>query len=72
MTEQISKEQAVEVLQMLTAEHANNDYFIKAEVVSHDIGFGVDLRVDKQKWQLYGSRPPPRINKVPICVLVVG
>lgn len=72
MTVQISKEQAIEVLQMLTAEHAANDYFINAEVVSHDIGFGVDLKVDRPKWELYGSRPPPRINKVPICILLVG
>lgn len=60
------------VLRQITAEHANEDYFKKAEIASHDIGFGVDLWVDREKWQASGKTVRPSIDKVPICVLLVG
>jgi hypothetical protein len=74
MTTHTTKEQALEVLRDLTAVHANEDYFKKAEIVHHDIGFGVDILVDGVKWR---NRPnpspiPPVITRVPICILMVG
>jgi hypothetical protein len=72
MTIQTTKEQAVEVLRILTAQHAKKKYFLKAEVVSHDIGFGIDLRVDRALWQGEKVSAPGSIDRVPICVLLVG
>lgn len=73
MSESVTKVQAIEVCQLLTAEHQKADYFQKAEVVSTDVGFGVDLWVDRVKWaELKPDRPPPRINRVPVCILITG
>lgn len=77
MTVQITKDDAVKVLNELTAIHATKEYFKKADIVSHDIGFGVDIWVYGEKWReaktgLSTDLVPSRINKVPICVLVIG
>lgn len=73
MSAQVTREQAIEVLQLITAEHAGTIYFKKAEVVSSDGGFGVDLIVDREKWGLLmPERPAARINRVPVCVLLMG
>ena len=79
MTTHVSKEQALEVLQIVTAEHGKADYFRKADVIGCDVGFGVDVWVDREKWDQHKaeynngiSMLPPQINRVPICVLLVG
>ena len=78
MTTQVTKEQAVKVLHEITAIHAGAVYFKKAEVVSHDIGFGVDLVVDREKWEAAKRQDwslvavPARKDRVPVCVLLVG
>lgn len=72
MTSSVTKDQAVQALQLLTAEHSKEGYFKRAEVVAHDIGYGVDLWVDKEKWNAANGRAPGRIEKVPICVVLVG
>jgi hypothetical protein len=74
MTTQTTKEQALEVLKHITHIHANEDYFKKAEVVWADIGHGVDMWVDGPKWRsrVVESSLPPVVNRVPICVLMVG
>lgn len=71
MIAQATKEQATQILQMLTAEHAQQAYFKKAEVGSND-GFGVDLYVDKDKWKASGCSIPTFIDSVPIWVMLVG
>lgn len=74
MTSQTTKDDACRVLKQITADHANEDYFKKAEIVTHDVGWGVDLWVDGQKWRARRDRTPmpPRIDRVPICVVMVG
>jgi len=75
MTSITTKEQAVFVLKMLTAEHGGQPYFINADVVYNDGFHGVDLKVDGEKWRNRTKKEtlvPPQINRVPICVLVYG
>lgn len=79
MSTQTTKEQAIEVLHLLTAEHGGRDYFKRADVVSADIGWGVDIWVDREKWEAakieaktHTSLISVAIDRVPICVLVVG
>ena len=74
MTTQTTKDQALAVLQEVTQVHANEAYFKKAEVVWADIGYGVDLVVDGPKWRMRvdGTSIPPMVNRVRICVLMVG
>lgn len=74
MTNTTTKEQAVRVLQILTAEHGHAPYFMTADIVYTDGFFGVDLKVDGSKWRTR-ERPhpvPPQIERVPICVMVYG
>ncbi len=74
MTSTTTKEQALKVLQILTAEHGNAPYFKGAEVTYADGFHGVDLKVDGEGWR--GRDPkslvPPAIERVPICVMVYG
>lgn len=74
MTRTTTEEQALAVLQQLTKEHGTAPYFLAADVVLSDGFFGVDMRVDGEKWRArvpQGSIPP-QINRVPVCVLVYG
>ncbi len=74
MTSIVSKEQALQAHAFVYAEHGNKDYFIEAEVVSHDIGWAVDLRVDRLKWAAAGmtGKAPHHFYRVPICTLLYG
>ncbi len=79
MTTRISREQALVALQVLDAEHARADYFKKSEIVSSDVGYGVDIWVDREKWegakQLLGMQASlisPVVEGVPVCVMLVG
>lgn len=74
MTTQVTKEQAALVLRQITSAHAGEDYFKKAEIVVHDVGWGVDLWVEGPKWRSRADQTPirPRIDRVPVCVIVVG
>lgn len=74
MAKSASHEQAVKVLQMLTSKHAKKNYFKKADVVLTDMGVGVDMVVDMEKWQADKLRDqvPPVIDGVPVCILMVG
>lgn len=67
-----TKEQAVEVLRLLTAVHANEAYYKKASVVSGDLGWCVDLYVDREKWQAANQSGPGLMDGVPVCVMLVG
>ena len=79
VTDRTTKEQATGILERLVDEHEDKDYFQKAEVVSSDVGFGIDIWVDREKWDeakrlanVTTSLIAPRIDRVPICVLLVG
>lgn len=74
MTSTTTREDAVEVLKTLTAEHGHQPYFIKADVIYSDGFYGVDLRVQGDKWRSVTPKivMPPQINRVPICVIVHG
>jgi hypothetical protein len=74
MTEVTTRDEALEVLQLLTAEHANQPYFQNAEIVYNDGFFGVDMKVEGQAWRIRNPKIPipPQINRVPICVMVYG
>ena len=72
MTTLITKEQALEVHAALIAEHGDKDYFLKAEVVWADTGFGIDFRVDREKWQAAGCRAPGAVQRVHVCTLLHG
>lgn len=74
MTSTTSREEAVQVLQILTAEHGNEGYFVGAEITFADGFHGVDMTVDGEKWRSRERKGPiiPRIDRVPICILVHG
>lgn len=74
MTSTTTKEQAVKVLQILTAEHGHCPYFLNADIVYNDGFHGVDMKVDGEKWRTREVRGnvPPAIDRVPICVVVYG
>lgn len=74
MTNTTTKEQAIQVLQILTAEHGQAPYFLNAEVIYNDGFHCVDLKVEGEKWRNRSPKPivPPQIDRVPICVLVYG
>ena len=74
MTDTTTKDQALKVLKILTAEHGQAPYFLDADVVYSDGFFGVDIKVDGPKWRTreYKYPVPPQIERVPICVLVYG
>lgn len=74
MTSVTTQEQAIRVLQILTAEHGQAPYFLDAEVVYSDGFFGVDLKVDGEKWRTRPMRDPvpPQIDRVPVYVVVNG
>ncbi len=79
MATRISREQALVALQVVDAEHARADYFKKSEIVSCDVGYGVDVWVDREKWEgakqamgMYTSLISPLIEGVPVCVMLVG
>lgn len=70
----VTREQAMKILHQITSTHAHEAYFKKAEVVSHDGAFAIDLWVDGEMWR---SRPspgtmPPIVDHVPLHVLMVG
>jgi hypothetical protein len=71
MQKSVTKEQANLALQQLAREHANEAYFKKIEVGSNE-GYVVDLYVDRAKWELAGKTVPSRLDRVPVCVLLVG
>ncbi len=74
MTSTTTKEQAIKVLQILTAEHGHAPYFKGAEVIIADGFHGVDMKVDGEKWRTRSNKQPipPQIDRVPICVIVHG
>lgn len=76
MTSSTTKEQAVEVLRVLTAEHGQAPYFMNAEIVYTDGFFGVDIKVDGVKWRARDQEQvcyvPAQIDRVPVCVMVHG
>jgi len=74
MTTPTTHEQALEVLHLLTAEHGTAAYFKKAEIVVSDGFHGVDVWVDRETWKeaKMATKIKPRINRVPICYMVVG
>lgn len=74
MTSTTTKEQALKVLQILTAEHGHAPYFKGADVIYADGFFGVDLQVEGPKWRERNPKEPvpPQIDRVPICVVVYG
>lgn len=74
MTSTTTKEQAMKVLQILTAEHGTQPYFLNAEIVFNDGFHGVDIKVDGEKWRGRKRKEhvPPAIDRVPICVVVYG
>ena len=74
MTNTTTKDQAIDVLRFLTAEHALQPYFMDADVIYNDGFFCIDFKVDGEKWRQRENKMqiPPQINRVPICVLVYG
>ncbi len=75
MTNTTTKEQAIEVLQDLTARHGQEPYFIGAEVIYNDGFHGVDIKVEGEHWRTAKEQKtlvhiPPQINRVPICIMV--
>lgn len=74
MTNTTTKEQALKVLQILTAEHGHAPYFINADIVYNDGFHGVDIKVDGAKWRAQTPKVyvPPQIDRVPICIMVHG
>lgn len=74
MTTSTTREQAVEVLKTLTSDHGLEPYFIKADIISNDGFFCVDMKVDGEKWRTREKKiyVPPQINRVPICVMIYG
>lgn len=74
MTSTTTRDDAVEVLKALTAEHGHEPYFIKADVIYNDGFFCVDMTVEGSSWRARENKKqvPPQINKVPVCVLVYG
>lgn len=74
MTNTTTKEQAIKVLQILTAEHGHAPYFLNADIVYNDGFHGVDIKVDGEKWRAQNPRVyvPPQIDRVPICIMVHG
>lgn len=75
MTNTTTHEQAVQVLQQLTAAHGQASYFKTAEVIYNDGFHCVDFKVDGEEWRAAGKNKPfipPQINRVPICILVYG
>lgn len=72
MNKKTTKAEAVEVLSLITKDHANTGYFLGADVVSNEGNWGVDLKVKRAEWKSAGLKAPPTINKVHVCVLLVG
>lgn len=74
MTSTTTKEQAIEVLQILTAKHGHAPYFLNAEVSYADGFYGVDMKVDGNLWRTRegATAVPPQIDRVPICVVLYG
>lgn len=74
MTSNTTKEQAIRVLQILTAEHGQAPYFITADVIYNDGFHCVDLKVDGEGWRAREPKHimPPQIDRVPICILMLG
>ena len=77
MTNRTTREQAEDVFETLLTAHREASYFNRLEVVSCDIGFGVDLHVDREKWEdaRFAAGAPlvaPFINGVPVCVMLEG
>jgi hypothetical protein len=77
-TIRVSREQALVALQVLDAEHARADYFKKSEIVSCDVGYGVDVWVDREKWEdaklaqgVDVSLIGVQVEGVPVCVLLI-
>lgn len=62
------------MLQLLTAEHGTQPYFMNADIWYNDGFHGVDMKVDGEKWRSRTRKThvPPQINRVPICVVVHG
>lgn len=74
MTSATTRAEALDVLHLLTAEHGTEPYFQKADIVYNDGFFCVDLFVEGDKWRARDNKSsvPPRINRVPVCVVVYG
>lgn len=74
MTTPTTYNDALEVLRKLTAEHGNQSYFKKAEIVVSDGFHGVDLWVDGIEWRKadLSFKVQVRINRVPICYIIEG
>lgn len=72
MTSTTTYEEALEVLQKLTAEHGDTSYFKKAEIVYSDGFYGVDLRIDRDLWIKTGAKASPRTGRVPVYYIMEG
>ncbi len=78
-TSRISRDQALVALRIVDAEHARADYYKKSEIVPTDVGYGVDIWVDREKWEdaklAHGvdvSLIGTQVEGVPVCVMLVG
>lgn len=72
MTSTTTYEEALEVLQKLTAEHSHEPYFKKAQIVYSDGFHGVDLLVDRVLWKEANAKISPRTSRVPVYYIMEG
>jgi hypothetical protein len=74
MTTRTTKEMAEEVLESLKSAHEDKPWFKKAVLETSDLGYGVDLWVDREKFRARTDKfmPPGAINHVVVCVMVQG
>jgi hypothetical protein len=72
MTSPTTHQQALEVFHVLTAEHSNEPYFKKAEIVLTDGFYGVDIWVDRELWQRQKRTIQVNVNRVPVCYIMQG
>ena len=74
MTTHTTKEQANAVLAELQSEHEAKPWFKKIVIGKGDLGYSVDLWVDKSLFRARTDafNPPGAINHVIVCVMMQG
>lgn len=74
MTTQTTKQVAEAVLESLKSAHADKPWFKKIVIGKGDLGFSVDLFVDKDKFRARTDEfmPPGAIDHVVVCVMMQG
>lgn len=70
----VSKKLALKVCEVIALEHSHKNYFMRVQMVPHEMGWGIDLYVDRQKWEQAGmiGKSPPNYLRVPVCTLLCG